>query len=156
MDEAKLDIRFNSEWLNVMSFSDVIKLMSKATIAQLLQREDFDNRYKGNMPISMHELLYPLMQGYDSVVLSADIEMGGTDQLFNCMMGRVLQESDGRPCQAVVSMPLLIGLDGKEKMSKSKNNTIGLTEEPNQMYGKVMSTPDELLPTTSIWLLTFH
>ena len=146
MNPSKLDVRFNSEWLGKMNFADVVKLLAKATVAQLLQREDFNNRYRNNVPISMHELLYPLMQGYDSLYLNADIEMGGTDQLFNCMIGRTLQESDSKPGQVVVSMPLLIGLDGKEKMSKSHNNYIGLTEEPNQMYGKAMSMPDHLLP----------
>jgi tyrosyl-tRNA synthetase len=144
--ESRLEVRFNSEWLDAMNFLDVIKLLSQATVAQLLQREDFNSRYKGSVPIGMHELLYPLMQGHDSVVLAADVEMGGTDQLFNCLIGRALQESSGKSGQVVVSMPLLVGLDGKEKMSKSQNNTIGLTEEPNQMYGKVMSMPDHLLP----------
>ncbi|MDD3181342.1 MAG: tyrosine--tRNA ligase [Alphaproteobacteria bacterium] len=146
MDKSKLDVRFNSEWLGKMNFTDVVKLLSKTTVAQLLQREDFNNRYANNIPIGMHEMLYPLMQGYDSIAINADIEMGGTDQLFNCLVGRALQESDGKLGQIVVSMPLLVGLDGKEKMSKSHNNYIGLTEEPDQMFGKAMSMPDALLP----------
>lgn len=146
MDSSKLEVRFNSEWLGKMTFTDVVKLLSKATVAQLLQREDFNKRYSSNVPIGMHEMLYPLMQGYDSLAIEADIEMGGTDQLFNCLIGRALQEGDGKSGQIVVSMPLLVGLDGKEKMSKSHNNYIGLTEEPNQMYGKAMSIPDGLLP----------
>ncbi len=145
-DTSRLEVRFNAEWLGKMNFTDVVKLLSKATVAQLLQREDFNKRYANNIPIGMHEMLYPLMQGYDSIAINADIEMGGTDQLFNCLVGRALQEGDGKPGQIVVSMPLLVGLDGKEKMSKSHNNYIGLTEEPNQMYGKAMSIPDHLLP----------
>lgn len=112
---------------------------------QILQREEFNNRYTNNVPIGMHEMLYPLMQGYDSLALNIDVEMGGTDQLFNCQMGRALQEGDGKPGQIVVSMPLLVGLDGKEKMSKSHHNYIGLTEAPNDMYGKTMSMPDHLM-----------
>lgn len=146
MNPSKLEVRFNSEWLGKMTFTDVVKLLSKATVAQLLQREDFNNRYANNVPIGMHEMLYPLMQGYDSIAINADIEMGGTDQLFNCLIGRALQEGEGKSGQIVVSMPLLVGLDGKEKMSKSQNNYIGLTEEPNQMYGKAMSIPDHMLP----------
>ena len=146
MDPSKLDVRFNSEWLAKMTFAEVIGLISKTTVSQLLQREDFNKRYANNVPIGMHEMIYPLMQGYDSVIINADIEMGGTDQLFNCLVGRSLQESNGNIGQIVVSMPLLVGLDGKEKMSKSCGNYIGLTEEPNEMYGKAMSIPDHLLP----------
>ena len=145
-DPSKMEVRFNSEWLGKMTFSDVVKLLAKATVAQLLQREDFNKRYTNNIPIGMHEMLYPLMQGYDSIAITSDIEMGGTDQLFNCLVGRALQEAEGKIGQAVISMPLLVGLDGKEKMSKSHNNYIGLTEAPNQMFGKAMSIPDELLP----------
>lgn len=145
MNPAKLDIRRNSEWLGKMSFADVLKLTAKCTVAQILQREDFGNRYANNIPIGVHEMLYPLMQGYDSIAIGSDIEMGGTDQLFNCLVGRSFQEMDGASGQIVVSMPLLVGLDGKEKMSKSKNNYIGLTDAPNDMYGKTMSMPDELI-----------
>lgn len=145
LDITKVDIRYNSEWLNQMSFTDVVGLMSKFTLSQMMQRDDFSKRYEGHTPIHMHELLYPLMQGQDSVVINADVEIGGTDQLFNCQVGRTLQESMGKTAQIVISMPLLVGLDGKEKMSKSKNNYIGLTDEPNVMYGKAMSIPDEIL-----------
>ncbi len=145
VDIEKVEIRFNSEWLSKMTCDDVVTLMSNMTAAQLLQREDFSNRYNNNIPISLHELFYPMMQGYDSVEINADIEIGGTEQLFNCLVGRSLQESNGKSGQIVVSMPLLIGLDGKDKMSKSQNNYIALTEEPSQMYRKIMSMPDHLL-----------
>ncbi|MGB4102442.1 MAG: tyrosine--tRNA ligase [Alphaproteobacteria bacterium] len=146
IDTDKVEIRFNTAWLGTMTFTDIIHLLSKTTLAQILQRDDFNRRYNAGLPISMHELLYPLMQGQDSIVINADIEMGGTDQLFNCLVGRALQEAEGKSGQVVLSMPLLVGLDGVEKMSKSKNNTIGLTEPPNDMYGKAMSIPDALLP----------
>ena len=138
----------NSDWLNKMTFSDVLKLLGKATLAQMLQRDDFEKRFKANIPISLHELVYPMMQGYDSVVIKSDIEFGGRDQLFNCLVGKTLQEtmtgvSDG---QIVLGMPLLRGLDGVMKMSKSKGNYIGLTEPANDMFGKTMSIPDDLLP----------
>lgn len=145
LDVSKISVRYNSSWLNGMGFSDVVALMSSFTLAQMMQREDFSARYNNGTPIHMHELLYPLMQGHDSVVIKADIEIGGTDQLFNCQVGRALQGAVGTEEQIVISMPLLVGLDGKEKMSKSKNNYIGLTEAPNQMYGKAMSIPDDLL-----------
>ncbi|MDD3182291.1 MAG: tyrosine--tRNA ligase [Alphaproteobacteria bacterium] len=146
VDTRKIEIRFNAEWLSSMTFTDVVFLLSKMTLAQILQREDFSNRHSAGIPISLHEILYPLMQGQDSLAINADIEIGGTDQLFNCLVGRTLQEAEGKLGQIVLSMPLLVGLDGVEKMSKSKNNFIGLTEEPNQMYGKAMSIPDALLP----------
>ncbi len=145
VDITKLEIRFNSEWLSKMNCADVVTLMSNMTAAQLLQREDFSNRYNNNIPISLHELFYPMMQGYDSVEINADIEIGGTEQLFNCLVGRSLQQNNGKSGQIVVSMPLLIGLDGKEKMSKSQNNYIALTEKPSQMHEKIMSMPDHLL-----------
>ena len=137
---------FNGEWLNKMTAADMIKLLGKVTLAQIMQREDFANRYEQNVPIALHELIYPLMQGYDSVMIQSDIEFGGRDQLFNCLVGKSLQESMGQPGQIVIGMPLLVGLDGKIKMSKSKNNYIGLTEPANNMYGKAMSIPDELIP----------
>lgn len=145
IDVSNITTLYNSEWLNKLNFSDVIKIVSKMTVAQIMQREDFANRFENNTPIGMHELLYPILQGQDSVAIEADIELGGTDQLFNCMVGRTLQESENKDGQIVMSMPLLVGLDGKEKMSKSKGNYIGLTDQPNDMYGKVMSIPDELL-----------
>jgi tyrosyl-tRNA synthetase len=131
-----------------MTFADVLKLLGKATLAQMLQRDDFAKRFEANIPISLHELVYPMMQGYDSVAIDSDIEFGGRDQLFNCLVGKTLQENImGKAVgQTVVSMPLLRGLDGVMKMSKSKNNYIGLTEPANDMFGKTMSIPDELLP----------
>lgn len=145
IDVEKTKIVFNSEWLDALNFSEVIQLMSKVTVAQLMHRNDFNKRFSENTPIAMHELVYPILQGLDSVQIECDIEMGGTDQLFNCTMGRQLQESHGKSPQIVMCMPLLKGLDGKEKMSKSLNNIIGLTDEPNEMFGKTMSIPDSLI-----------
>lgn len=145
IDVEKTKIVFNSDWLDALHFSEVIQLMSKVTVAQLMHRNDFNKRFTENTPIVMHELVYPILQGFDSVKIECDIEMGGTDQLFNCTMGRQLQESHGKSPQIVMCMPLLKGLDGKEKMSKSLNNIIGLTEEPNEMFGKTMSIPDSLI-----------
>lgn len=145
IDVEKTKIVFNSEWLDALNFSEVIQLMSKVTVAQLMHRNDFNKRFSENTPIAMHELVYPILQGLDSVQINCDIEMGGTDQLFNCTMGRQLQESHGKSPQIVICMPLLKGLDGKEKMSKSLNNIIGLTDEPNEMFGKTMSIPDSLI-----------
>lgn len=141
----KTKIVFNSDWLDTLSFSEVIQLMSKVTVAQLMHRNDFNKRFTENTPIAMHELVYPILQGFDSVKIECDIEMGGTDQLFNCTMGRQLQETHHISPQIVMCMPLLKGLDGKEKMSKSLNNTIGLTDEPNEIFGKTMSIPDTLI-----------
>lgn len=146
LDLNKTHIVYNSEWLEKMNFMDVIKLLAKATLAQMLQRNDFRERYENAVPIALHEIVYPIMQGYDSVILKADIELGGTDQLFNCMVGKDLQNAYGqKSTQIVLSVPILRGTDGVEKMSKSKGNYIGLTESPNDMYGKTMSIPDELL-----------
>ncbi|WP_345766420.1 MULTISPECIES: tyrosine--tRNA ligase [Chryseobacterium] len=145
IDVEKAKIVFNSDWLDALPFSEVIQLMSQVTVAQLLQRNDFSKRFTENIPIAMHELVYPILQGFDSVQIECDIEMGGTDQLFNCTMGRQLQEIHGRSPQIVMCMPLLKGLDGKEKMSKSLKNTIGLTDTPNEMFGKTMSIPDTLI-----------
>lgn len=145
IDIQKTKIVFNSDWLDVLDFSEVIQLLSKVTIAQLMHRNDFNKRFTENTPIAMHELVYPILQGFDSVKIACDIEMGGTDQLFNCTMGRQLQEVHQMPAQIVMCMPLLKGLDGKEKMSKSLNNIIGLTDEPNEMFGKTMSIPDALI-----------
>jgi len=145
LDPEKTQVIFNSDWLNALSFSEVIQLMSKVTVAQLMHRNDFNKRFTENTPIAMHELVYPILQGFDSVKIKCDIEMGGTDQLFNCTMGRQLQEVHDLPAQIVMCMPLLKGLDGKEKMSKSLNNIIGLTDEPNEMFGKTMSIPDSLI-----------
>lgn len=145
IDIEKTKIVFNSDWLDALPFSEVIQLMSKVTVAQLMHRNDFNKRFTDNTPIAMHELVYPILQGFDSVKIECDIEMGGTDQLFNCTMGRQLQESHKKSPQIVICMHLLKGLDGKEKMSKSLNNTIGLTDEPNEMFGKTMSIPDTLI-----------
>jgi tyrosyl-tRNA synthetase len=145
IDVEKAKIVFNSEWLDTLSFSEVIQIMSNVTVAQLMHRNDFNKRFTENTPIAMHELVYPILQGFDSVKINADIEMGGTDQLFNCTMGRQLQESFKMSPQIVMCMPLLKGLDGKEKMSKSLHNIIGLTDEPNEMFGKTMSIPDSLI-----------
>jgi len=141
----KLEVRRNSEWLAGLGFSDVIKLASSMTVARMLERDTFDLRYKAGDPIGIHEFLYPLMQGYDSMMIEADVELGGTDQTFNNLVGRDLQRGAGRPPQIVVIMPILVGLDGTDKMSKSKGNTIGVTDEPADMFGKVMSIPDALM-----------
>ncbi|PKF74251.1 tyrosine--tRNA ligase [Chryseobacterium sp. PMSZPI] len=145
IDVEKTKIVFNSDWLDALEFSEVIQLLSKVTVAQLMHRNDFNKRFTENTPIAMHELVYPILQGFDSVKIECDIEMGGTDQLFNCTMGRHLQEVHQMSPQIVMCMPLLKGLDGKEKMSKSLNNTIGLTDSPNEMFGKTMSIPDTLI-----------
>lgn len=145
IDINKAEIRFNSEWLDALPFSEVIQLMSKVTVAQLMHRNDFNKRYTENTPIAMHELVYPILQAFDSVQIKVDIEMGGTDQMFNCTMGRQLQEAFGVDTQIVMCMPILRGLDGKEKMSKSLGNIIGLTDAPNDMFGKIMSIPDALI-----------
>lgn len=146
IDIQSTQIVFNSDWLDNLSSSEMIQLLSRVTVAQLMHRNDFANRFSENIPIAMHELVYPIIQGFDSVKIRCDIEMGGTDQLFNCTMGRQLQESHEIPAQTVMCMPLLRGLDGKEKMSKSLNNTVGLTDLPNMMFGKIMSIPDHLIP----------
>ncbi|MBR3913785.1 MAG: tyrosine--tRNA ligase [Alphaproteobacteria bacterium] len=145
-DTSKIHIHYNNDWLGQMSFADVLKLLSKATLSQMMQREDFRNRYENNVPVALHELIYPLIQGYDSVAIKSDIEFGGRDQLLNCLFGKSLQESLGMDGQIVLTMPLLCGMDGHIKMSKSKGNYIGLTEHPNDMYGKTMSIPDFLIP----------
>lgn len=145
-DTSKIHIHYNNDWLGKMNFADILKLLSRATLSQMMQREDFKNRYQNNIPIALHELIYPIIQGYDSVAIKADIEFGGHDQLLNCLFGKSLQESLGMPGQTVLTMPLLRGLDGHIKMSKSKGNYIGLTEHPNDMFGKTMSIPDFLIP----------
>lgn len=145
LDKNKTRIAFNSEWLSKMNFEDVIKLTSKYTVARIMERDDFKNRFENNLPLSMHELLYPLMQGYDSVELKADIEIGGTDQTFNLLVGRELQKDYGQESQVVMTFPLLVGLDGKEKMSKSLDNYIGLTDSPFEKFEKSMKIPDDVL-----------
>lgn len=145
LDKNKTRIVFNSEWLSKMNFEDVVRLTSKYTVARLMERDDFKSRFANNLPLSMHELLYPLMQGYDSVELKADIEIGGTDQTFNLLVGRELQKDYGQESQVVMTFPLLVGLDGKEKMSKSLNNYIGLNDTPFEKFEKSMKIPDEAL-----------
>ncbi|MBO9540039.1 tyrosine--tRNA ligase [bacterium] len=145
LDLSKTEVRYNSEWLAKMSMVDCLKLTAQTTVAQMLARDNFAKRYERNDPIGLHEFMYPLLQGHDSVVIDADIEMGGTDQKFNNLMGRQLQESAGKPAQVVMLYPILEGTDGVQKMSKSLNNYIGLTDAPEDMYGKVMSVPDALL-----------
>ncbi|PQQ23332.1 tyrosine--tRNA ligase [Photorhabdus luminescens] len=140
-----IEIRKNSEWFNNMPFSNIIKLISKITLAQIMHRDDFKARFESKAPVHLHEIIYPILQGYDSVMIDADIELGGTDQLFNNLVGRTLQEAYEKKGQIVITMPLLEGLDGIEKMSKSKNNYIGLTDNANDMYGKVMSIPDSVI-----------
>lgn len=145
LDPEKTEVRFNSEWLLPMSFADILGLTSKYTVAQLMERDDFTKRFKGGIPIGVHELLYPLMQGYDSVALRSDVEMGGTDQKFNNLVGRVLQREYDQLPQIVFLMPILEGLDGVQKMSKSLGNYVGISEHPNEMFGKLMSIPDGLM-----------
>jgi tyrosyl-tRNA synthetase len=145
LDRAKTEIRYNSEWSEPLGAAGMIRLAAKYTLARLLERDDFAKRYRENSPIAMHELLYPLVQGYDSVALESDLELGGTDQKFNLLVGRELQRHWGQEPQCILTMPLLEGLDGTEKMSKSKGNYIGITESPFEMYGKTMSISDELM-----------
>ena len=145
LDKEKTDVKFNSEWLSKMNFEDVIRLGSKMTVARMLEREDFKKRYENQMPISIHEFFYPLMQGFDSVELKADIELGGTDQRFNLLMGWMLQKEFGQEPQCTIMMPLLEGLDGINKMSKSLGNYVGIDEEANVMFEKIMTIPDNLI-----------
>ncbi|MEX2414873.1 MAG: tyrosine--tRNA ligase [Paenibacillaceae bacterium] len=145
LDPALTQVYFNSDWLAKLNFADVVSLAAKLTVARMLERDDFSNRYQSEQPIHIHEFFYPLMQGYDSVALESDVELGGTDQKFNLLMGRTLQKEYGVSTQSAIMTPLLEGLDGIQKMSKSLGNYIGIDEEPNQIYGKAMSIPDELM-----------
>ncbi len=145
LDPEKTRVEFNSTWLGKMSAAEVVGLAARHTVARMLEREDFSNRYKGGQPIAIHEFLYPLFQGYDSVALRADVELGGTDQLFNLLVGRQLQQEYGQAPQVVMTMPILEGLDGVQKMSKSLNNYIGVQDAPDDMFGKVMSISDTLM-----------
>ncbi|NQW30520.1 MAG: tyrosine--tRNA ligase [Ignavibacteria bacterium] len=145
LDAAKTTVRYNSEWLDKMSFSEVIALSAKYTVAQLLERDDFTKRYQGGEPISVHEFLYPLSQAYDSVAIDSDIEIGGTDQKFNLLVGREIMRSYGKEPQCILTMPLLEGTDGVEKMSKSLNNYIAVLDSPREMFGKTMSVPDTMI-----------
>ncbi len=145
MDREKTEVYFNGEWLELLKLEEILHLASTVTVARLLERDDFQNRYKNNVPIGLHEFFYPLMQAYDSVAIEADIELGGTDQTFNILMGRNLQKSQGLSPQAAIFMPLLVGLDGVEKMSKSLNNYIGVKEDAKVMFKKAMEVPDALI-----------
>lgn len=145
LDEDRTEVRFNSEWLNELGAAGMVRLAAKYTVARMLERDDFEARYKNNQPIAIHEFLYPLAQGYDSVMLECDVEMGGTDQKFNLHVGRHLQQHYGQTPQVIITLPLLEGLDGVQKMSKSLGNYVGITEPPGEMFGKLMSISDELM-----------
>jgi len=145
LDPEKTEVRYNSEWLDKLSYYDMVKLLAQFTVSQMLEREDFHKRFQNEQPISMHEMIYPVAQGYDSVALKADVELGGTDQKFNLMRGRDLQRHFGQAQQIVLMTPILEGLDGVQKMSKSLGNAIGIQEPPGEMYGKLMSVSDELM-----------
>jgi tyrosyl-tRNA synthetase len=145
LDPARTEIRYNSEWSEPLGAAGMIKLAARYTVARMLERDDFAKRFKASQPIAVHEFLYPLMQGYDSVALKSDIELGGTDQKFNLLVGRELQKSFGQEPQCILTMPLLVGLDGVEKMSKSKGNYVGITDPPQEMFGKLMSISDDLM-----------
>ncbi|OGT49920.1 MAG: tyrosine--tRNA ligase [Gammaproteobacteria bacterium RIFCSPHIGHO2_12_FULL_38_11] len=145
LDPVKTKVMFNSEWMGKQSAADLIRLSSLSTVAQMLERDDFDKRFQANQPIALHEFIYPLLQGYDSVAMKADVELGGTDQKFNLLMGRELQKHYAQKPQCVITMPLLEGLEGVQKMSKSLGNYIGITDTPDDMFGKIMSVSDELM-----------
>jgi len=145
LDKKKTKVVFNSEWMGKMDAADMVQLASSQTVARMLERDDFSKRYKGGQAIAIHEFLYPLIQGYDSVALQSDVELGGTDQKFNLLMGRQLQEQHGQEPQIVITMPILEGLDGVQKMSKSLGNYIGITDAPDEMFGKIMSISDDLM-----------
>ncbi|HJP65683.1 MAG TPA: tyrosine--tRNA ligase [Actinomycetota bacterium] len=155
LDMAQAEIRHNSEWLGALTMTDILRLTATTTVAQMLERDDFHERYRDGRPISIVEFLYPLMQGMDSVAVEADVELGGTDQTFNLLMGREIQRAYGVEPQVVLTMPLLIGTDGQKKMSKSLDNYVALTESPDEMFGKLMSIPDELI-ASYVALLTDH
>ena len=153
LDPARTRTVFNGEWFEIMTFEEIIKLNSRVTLQQMMQREDFKNRFATGAPIHLHEILYPLIQGWDSVKVKADVEIGGTDQLFNILVGRELQKAEGQPQQVVLSMPLLEGLDGERKMSKSYGNYVGVTEAPGEQFGKLMSISDKLMERYYLLLL---
>src|SRR6201982_222265 len=145
LDREKTEVRYNSEWLDKLSYYEMVKMMAQFTVSQMLEREDFHKRFNEEQPIALHELIYPIAQGYDSVALECDVELGGTDQKFNLMRGRNLQKHYGQPQQIVLMMPIIEGLDGVQKMSKSLGNAIGVHEPAGEMYGKLMSISDELM-----------
>ncbi len=147
LDLERIEVRHNSEWLDPLSLADLVKLLAKTTVAQMLERNDFHERYEGGVPISLHEFLYPVAQAYDSVAIEADVELGGTDQLFNLLLGRQYQREFGQPPQICATVPLLVGLDGEKKMSKSLGNYVGVSESPTDQFGKLMKIPDELIGT---------
>jgi len=147
LDKSKTEVRFNGEWFKEMSFTNIMELAAKFTVARIIERDDFSKRFEKGVPISIHELFYPLMQGYDSVAIKADVEIGGTDQKFNLLVGRTIQEAYGVKPQAILTMPILVGLDGAEKMSKSLGNYVSIEEPPREIFGKVMSIPDDLIYT---------
>jgi len=155
LDPERTRVVFNSTWMNAMSAADMVRLAAQHTVARMLERDDFHQRYQRRQPIAIHEFLYPLVQGYDSVALEADVELGGTDQKFNLLVGRQLQDNAGQAPQVVLTMPLLVGLDGVQKMSKSLGNYVGITEPPDDMFGKLMSISDELM-WRSLELLSFE
>lgn len=146
LDLDRIEIRYNSEWLDALTQTDLVKLLAKTTVAQMLERNDFHERYEGGVPISLHEFLYPVAQAYDSVAIEADVELGGTDQLFNLLLGRQYQREFGQLPQICATVPLLVGLDGEKKMSKSLGNYVGVAEPPREQFGKLMKLPDELMP----------
>ncbi len=152
LDPARTEVVFNSQWMKALGVEGMIRLAARQTVAHFLDREDFRRRMDQSLPIHLHELLYPLIQGYDSVALRADVELGGTDQLFNLLVGRDLQRSYGQDPQVVLSLPLLVGLDGEKKMSKSLKNAVGILDEPFEMYGKIMSIPDEAMASYALLL----
>jgi tyrosyl-tRNA synthetase len=145
LDKSKTEVHYNGEWFEKMSFSEVMKLASKFTVARILERDDFENRFKAGSPISIHEFMYPLMQAYDSVMIKADVEIGATEQKFNLLTGREIQQDYGVPPQLVLTIPILVGLDGHNRMSKSLGNYVGIDESPKEMFGKIMSIPDSLV-----------
>lgn len=145
VDPARTEVVYNGDWFSKMTFTEVTRLMARITVAQMLEREDFRNRYEGGQPISLHEFLYPMMQGYDSVVINADVELGGTDQKFNVLRGRELQRAEGKEPQVGMFLPILLGTDGREKMSKSLGNTVGVNDAPQEMFHKIFTIPDTLL-----------
>jgi tyrosyl-tRNA synthetase len=146
LDLDRIEVRYNSEWLDALTQTDLVKLLAKTTVAQMLERNDFSERYESGVPISLHEFLYPVAQAYDSVAIEADVELGGTDQLFNLLLGRQYQREFGQLPQICATVPLLVGLDGEKKMSKSLGNYVGVTEAPREQFGKLMKLPDELMP----------
>jgi tyrosyl-tRNA synthetase len=155
LDLERIEVRYNSEWLDPLTLADLVKLLAKTTVAQMLERNDFRDRYESGAPISLHEFLYPVAQAYDSVAIEADVELGGTDQLFNLLLGRQYQRDFGQLPQICATVPLLVGLDGEKKMSKSLDNYVGVSEPPQEQFGKLMKMPDELIPDYAR-LAAFH